>query len=203
MAIKITAYRGEHGKPNAERLQTRLGAISFGSVEAAKLYAQHPNNRADEVFESRVIKAELIITNPVMNNPHDPFIDLSIIADAIGLEKAKTIAIELKDHIFNTDNWGDLAEEYECETIDELFVKMGARAALEAIYIDAYPVFDENKYVQWFRDAGYDGLVQGGNGATACEPEYKIFSPEQARILSVVSLKEREHELDDEPALTA
>lgn len=203
MTIKATAYRGEHGKRADEALQSRLGSIAFGTVDAAKYYAKNPNNRADMVVESRVIKAEVTIEKPVMNNPHDPFIDFPIIVEAIGVDKAKQIAIELKDHIFNTNNWCELSDEHGCATVEELFEKLGVEKALDELYVDAYPVFDEEKYVQWFRDAGFDGLVQGGNGVTAMEPEYKIFSPEQAKVLSVIPLKERAHELDDEPALTA
>lgn len=201
MTIKITAYRGEHGKPDGNAFQSRLGALSFGTVESAKYYATSPNNRADLIEQSRVIKAELTISNPVMNNPHDPFIDFPIIVSAIGVEKAKTIALEQEGHIANTNNWCELSDEHQCETLTELFDKMGVEAALGELYMDAYPVFDEDRYVQWFREAGFDGLVQGGNGVTAMTPEYKVFDPKQATVLNVIELPQHEKRLESEPEL--
>jgi hypothetical protein len=197
MTIKVTAYRGEHGELDADNhFQSRLGALSFGTVEAAKTYASSPNNRDDTLITPRIIKAEITIHNPVMNDPDDPFIDFSIIIKAIGVEKALKIALEEEGHISNTDNWHELSSEHGCSSVEKLCKKLGAENALNQIYMDAYPVFDDPTYVSWFRDAGFDGLVQGGNGETGLMPEYKVFNPEQAKVLKVLILRTNDKDMN-------
>lgn len=201
MSIKIVAFRGEHGEPDGKPFHTRQGAVSFGTVAAAKLYATSPNNRDDTVVSPRIIKAEITINNPVMNQPDDPFIDFSIIMDAIGVEKAKHIALEEEGHLCNTDNWYEVAGKHKCTSLKAMFEKIGVRETLAELYIDAYPIFDSPEYVGWFREAGFDGLVQCGNGETYDMPEYKIFNHDQAQVLKVLQLKARDKDLDVESEL--
>lgn len=196
--IVVTAYRGEHGAViDGQTIQTKLGSISFGTVAAAKQYALDPNRRDDVVVDPRVMKAELTITKPVMNNPDDPFIDFTQIIEAIGIDKTKIIASELKEHVFHTDNWDEFAiekgEELGLSEDSEIFdylLEKDAQAMLSELYMDAYPVFDSQKYVDWFKAEGFDGVVQGGNGSTACEIEYKVFDPSQIKVIKTFDLKE-------------
>jgi hypothetical protein len=196
----VTAYRGEHG-PNTDNdiLHSRRGSYSFGSKEAALTYATNPNDiKKDTLHSPRLIQAQLTINNPVFNDPDDPFVDLKLLINAVGLERTIMIARAQIDHLSNTDNWADVIEAKQLdhlepkEALEQLLV-MGGDTALDELYMDAYPVFDEPDYVAWFVEAGFDGLIQGGNGETAMQAEYKIFSPEQALVLSVEPLEPVEH----------
>lgn len=179
--IPIKVYRGEHGESSGV-IHTRHGAISFGSREAAESYATQPNNPNDVPVIPRIIEAYLSLKNPVINDNEDPFIDLGHIADILGMEKAVLIATFCDDHIKNTDNWcSSFGENYE--NVADLLAH--SPEMLRELYVDAYPIFDNHGFVQWFKDAGYDGAIHGGNGETALEAEYKVFSESQIKIVKV------------------
>jgi len=182
----LIVYRGEHG-PNAGKIETQLPVISFGSKTAAKFYAENPNDRSMHASNPTVIAAYLSIKNPVINNPDDPFIEFEDIIKAVGLENAKTIAIGMGPYIVGTNNWDEnFSEEYD--SVKELITKKPER--LKELYVDAYPVFDKPEYVAMFKKAGYDGLIQGGNGETAGETEYKVFDKSQIWIIQPGKKKE-------------
>lgn len=188
-AIRVIAYRGEHGEPDGrDKFQTRLGSLSFSSIEAAKTYASSPNNRRDQVKLPRVIKAEIEILNPIFNNGEDPFVDFDILRPVIGDQRLTELARDLEPHLLNTDNFLTILDKHQCETLDQLLAKAGTDI-LDDLYVDAYPIFDESKYIDWFREAGYDGAVHRGAGATMDDVEYKIFSPDQAKVLHVTPLR--------------
>lgn len=186
--IKVTVYRGEHGTPEVgSAFQSKLGSISFGSIDSAKIYAKSPNDRSDQVQAARVIKAAIEINNPIFNNELDPFVDFVLLRPVIGDEKLIEMARDLEDHLLNTDNFLCLLDDNGCQSFDELLKKAGANI-LNDIYVDAYPVFDDPKYIGWFKEAGFDGAVHRGAGETMDDVEYKIFSSEQARVLNVTYL---------------
>ena len=187
MTVKVIAYRGEHGARSESKFQSRLGSLSFGSIEAAKTYATQPNHYHERPVDPRVYKAHITIENPIFNNPNDPFVDLDILRKAIGDEKTLQIARDLEDHLLNTNNFLELLEDHDCMTLDDLHKKLGSDV-LDLLYVDAYPVMDSETYVGWFKELGYDGAVHGGNGATALEAEYKIFDPSQAQIIKEYDL---------------
>ena len=174
----LIVYRGEHGAPDKRtRFKTRLGSISFGSEAAARYYSCQPNRNSDWVVAPRLISAFLSIRRPVMNRAGDPFIEFSEIEMSLGSAKALEMALRLAPHIENTNNWVDyLGREYE--TVSAFL--LSSKGGLEELYVDAYPVFDDIEFVQWFRSAGFDGAIHGGTGITAGETEYKIFSASQA-----------------------
>jgi hypothetical protein len=182
--IPLKVYRGEHGECSG-LIHTRHGAISFGSKEAAESYATQPNNPDDVPVSPRIIEAYLSLKNPVINDNEDPFIDLGHIADILGMEKAVQIATVCDSHIKNTDNWcSNFGEDYE--TVADLLAQ--SPEMLRELYVDAYPIFDNHTFVQWFKEAGYDGAIHGGNGETALEAEYKVFSESQIKIVKVDSI---------------
>lgn len=192
--IEVIAYRGEHGKPDPENpLQTRLGSISFGSLQGAEIYAREPNRRADRPVEPRVIEARLRINNPVPLDEEDPFIDMALLAQTLGEERAKTIALAVDGYIRNTSNWEDVCRSYGYSelpgSVEELLNEYPE--ALHKLYADVYAVLDEPEWIGWLQEAGYDGAVHAGASVTAMEREYKIFSPEQAEILNVRTLDTR------------
>lgn len=188
MTITAVAYRGEHGpKREDPGFQSRLASLSFGSLETAKTYAMSPNNTNDTVVNPRLYKVALTIDNPVMNDAHDPFIDFSVIRQAVGDDKAFQMGLELEEQLLNTDNFLELLEENACSTFTQLHGELG-NELLDNLYVDAYPVFDNKTYVDWFREAGFDGAVHGGNGVSAMEAEYKVFDAKNVRVLRTIEL---------------
>lgn len=178
----LIVYRGEHSEtPEKARLGTfdsRLGSLSFGTARAASHYAMFPNVIFESAQTPRVIPAFLSLQKPLINRPDDPFIELSEIAAAIGEKKARQIAFEQHGHITNTNNWTDNIGKRYASVAD--FLKAD-RSAIQRLYLNAYPVLDEPRYVTWFRVAGYDGGIHGGSGETTGEAEYKVFCATQVR----------------------
>lgn len=172
----LVVYRGEHGDHAGASFHTRLGSLSFGTQNAANSYALSPNDRNDDPVASRVYPCYLAIKNPAINDPDDPFIDLSTISKLVGRDKARIVAIDLADYITHTNNWQE-----DVNADDKYTTPVEAFDAGEDLYLNAYPVFDDPEYVAWFEAAGFDGAIHGGTGETACEPEYKIFDASQAR----------------------
>lgn len=167
----LLVFRGQHGISD-DVFHSRLGSLSFGDLSAAYTYATHPNNRSDKAERSRVIPAYLSITNPVIVSKDDPFISFSLIADQLGIERAVEMARELAAHI---DQYSYM-EEQGTTVAELLATDLEAVRTLDA---DAYLVFDSPKYVEWFKEAGFDGAIHLGNGETAGSVEYKVFSPDQ------------------------
>ena len=177
----LRVFRGEHGH-SSQLIHSRRGSISFASEEIAFGYATSPNDIGDTVASPRVLEAYLRILNPVISDNEDPFIDLSLIANILGVERAMDIAIKYDDRITETGNWQEnFADQYE--SVKELLAADPDR--INELYVDAYHVFDNEKYVQWFAEAGYDGAIHGGNGESSLEPEYKVFSKTQIKPISV------------------
>jgi hypothetical protein len=195
----LVVYRGEHGKaegrtassvpttgsePSREEIgyghqfHGRLGSLSFGSQEVASTYATYPNNRGDEVHSPRVYPVYLRIENPIINDQTDPFIELGRIRDALGEKEARRIALKFAGRIEHTGNWiEDLSQQYD--SVAEMLDK--DPDALRKLYFDAFPYLDDAAEVAKLKAAGYDGAIHGGNGESALEPEYKVFSESQVK----------------------
>lgn len=171
----IVVYRGEHGE-SPGLIHARTRAISFGSAAAASEYAQHPNRPGDIAVAPRVIAAYLLIANPVIDNRDDPFIEMGTIVDKLGRDKAERIARRFAAHIENTGNWVE-GFSHDYDSVEHLLDLEPGR--ITDLYLDAYPVFDDDEVVEWFAHAGYDGAIHLGNGMTALEPEYKVFDGDQ------------------------
>ena len=196
-----TVYRGEHGiNDTGLPFHTRDGSISFGTARAAKIYAESPNISSEIPEDPRVFKVHITIKNPIVANPHDPFVDLVELRPHIGDERTLEMARDLHAHLENTDNFLTLLEEHQCGDLDELVEKQGIDI-LDEIYIDAYPIFDSEKYVGWFKEAGFDGAMHKGAGETMDEQEYKIFSQDQAKILEVIPVGPKKSVKASEPAM--
>ena len=175
----MVVYRGEHGETTDGQFHTRLGSLSFGSANAATIYATSPNVKTDKKVAPRIIPAYLSIKNPIINDDQDPYIEFSTIINALGQKKAIEIAKEFSDHIVNTNNWEEISEETDVISVDEFVEKYPER--LNELYLNIYPLLDSNKIVKWFKDAGYDGAIYGGTGSTAFETEYRVFSNTQIK----------------------
>lgn len=199
-AVRVRTYRGEHGK--GAPLQSKLGSLSFGSKEVALLYAVSPNDHRMAAEEPRLIEAEIQINKPVVLDLGDPFIDGEMLKNMLGMERAWAIMERLDDHLSNTDNFGELQQTYDVYSLSDMR-KVAGDELLEQLYVDAYPVFDDPEIVGWFREAGYDGVIHGGNGESAMELEYKVFDVSQVRILSVVPAERGMFDRPEEPSVDA
>jgi hypothetical protein len=171
----MIVYRGEHGT-STEPVHSPNRAISFGTAVAASSYAISPNNRSDMPAAPRVMAAYLSIAKPVIDNRDDPFIEMGTILEKLGRDKTERIARRFAGHIENTGNWVD-GFAHDFESVEQLLDLEPER--LSELYLDAYPVFDDDEVVGWFADAGYDGAIHLGNGETALEEEFKVFDRSQ------------------------
>jgi RNA-binding protein YhbY len=170
----LVVYRGQHG--GHDGLQTRLASLSFGSLEAARGYSESPNLRHDTVVRSQIFAGLLDLRNPFIE-ADSPFLDLDVVADKLGEQEALRIALKFSTQIEKTNYWTEVAEATGASNVESL-----ARLAPERInelYFDAFHFFDDPEEVAALMRAGYDGATHHGNGATACELEYKVFDPGQ------------------------
>ena len=177
----LMVFRGEHGETADGALRTAVGSYTFtDSPEVASTYAQQPNNRklSPEAEQARVVPAYLKLENPIINTPDDPFMELGDVAKAIGRDQAISFAREHADHIMNTSNWLDnFADEYK--SVGDLLSKRPE--AINDLYMDAYPLLDDPKFVAAAKAAGYDGAIHAGNGESADAVEYRVFDADQVR----------------------
>lgn len=179
----IIAYRGEHGPLTENIFRTKLPSLSFGSLEAAKIYATLPNDRRMTPVASRVIKAELKIANPCINQTLDSFIDLSVIRDTLGHSWVERILTEFSMELKDTNVFEEMSVELGIDTVEELAAKHSE--CVDDLCIMVYHLLDNPKFIKAMKDHGYDGAIFGGSGANAGEVEYRVFDHSQARAIDV------------------
>ncbi len=179
----LLVYRGQHGRriPGAP-LQSRLPGYTFCTKEVAETYAHEPNDRRDYPMDPHVIQAYLRIEKPVFVL-EDPFAEFSHLIEVLGYDRAARIARDLDEHIQGLGLWCDSDDGLgrEFRSVADLLDRAPER--LRELYVDAYLVLDSTEYVAWFKEAGFDGAIHIGNGESACDYEYRIFSPEQALVI--------------------
>jgi hypothetical protein len=69
------------------------------------------------------------------------------------------------------------------------------------LYFDAFPLFDDPKWVERFKAAGYDGAIHGGNGESALTAEYKVFDRSQVKPVEAAPAAANDPLPDLEPHL--
>lgn len=179
----LLVFRGEHGRAGESLVQSRLGSISFGSIEAAVIYATNPNNYNDQpAKEPRVLPAFLAIRRPFVNEPDDPFVDLGMVQKVLGYEEALRVGRKFADAIENTNNWEDISERIRTAKSPNPTVRGWLRKRPENIadlYFDAYDYFDDAKEMGKLRAAGFDGATHAGTSETLGQREYKVFDAAQ------------------------
>lgn len=175
----LLVFRGEYGRRDVDGaiFQFRLGSITFADLEAAVRYARQPNDRTAIADNPRVMPAYLKIERPFMLEPDDPYLELSTIMDALGLEEAKRIACKFEAWVCRTDNWDRIRNELgEDVSIADFVARFPQR--LTELYFQAYPFLDDPVETAKLRAAGFDGAVHVGSAVTAGKPEYKVFGAE-------------------------
>jgi hypothetical protein len=174
----LVVYRGQHsGSADPE---TRLGSFTFSSAQAASLYAEQPNNRAEEARAPFVIPAYLSIQKPIVNDPTDPYIDLSVLVDGIGFDATAALAKREAARIEQTNAW---EEGFAGEFRDVEDVIARAPERLGELPLLAFAALDDRATLAALKAAGFDGAVHGGVGQTFESPEYRVF--DEAQIKSV------------------
>lgn len=168
----LVVYRGEHGDPETTLdLSTRFGSLSFGDLETARFYAHFPNRRTDESVCPRVHIAYLAIRRPVLEQPDDPFVDLTTVEAQLGRQYAERIAKKFASWVMRTSPWTN--GEIDALSVEEfLEVEPDGFARL---YMEAYPLFDDIEEVAYMKATGFDGAIYGGAGFNACETEFRVF----------------------------
>jgi ParB-like chromosome segregation protein Spo0J len=179
----LLVYRGEHSSRERD-IQHREAAISFaGDRDTASLYAEKPNNRDDRGGYSRVYPAYLRITNPVINDAFDPFLDMSVLVDAIGADAARAAALRNAEFITETNNWEENFSKYA--SVAELLEKRPD--AINEIYGLAFPFLADPIVIKALKAKGFDGAIHGGMGENSEQAEYKVF--DRSQIYSALSRK--------------
>lgn len=169
----LALYRGqsrfEYG------VESKIGSITFAMQEAsARMYAKGSG------LDAAVIKAHLVIRNPIVNTPDDRYIEYSHLIDRLGLKVATDIALQQEDWIKCTSVWEEVARERPFSEV------VGDADSLSHLYSQAWPILDDHGIVETMRSAGYDGAIHASNGATLDDVEYKVFDLLQVLPLSVV-----------------
>lgn len=177
----LVLYRGQHGSTS---IQTRLPSISFGTTSAASLYANSPNDQGKDTVAKNpnVTRAHLKIKKPMLNDVDDPFMDLSVLIDAVSDKVVRAAAVRHADHIENTNNWDDISSETGIDFVGQFLEKYPERLA--DLYTHAFPLFDDTKVIDALNDAGFDGAIYGGVGDNALEAEYRVFDKDQITVVS-------------------
>ena len=172
----LTAYRGEYGP--SDKLSTELGSYSFGTKDAANLYATEPNNFSNAAEAMKVFPAQLSIRKPVVNAPGDSYIDLPALRKALGKKEFDRVIQKNAGSIEDTQAFEDLADAKGYTSVLDLMKKNPKD--LDSLYTQLYPILDDPKSVKVLQKRGYDGAIYGGSGATGGEAEYRVFSASQA-----------------------
>lgn len=179
----LLVFRGEHGDGNRGLVQSRLGSISFGTIEAAIIYAKNPNNSKDyPARKPRVLPAFLALRRPFINKPDDPFIDLGMVQKVLGYEEAVRVGTKFADAIENTNNWEDMSDRLSTAKMPIPTVRGWLKTRpkkISDLYFDAFNYFDDRREMAKLSAAGFDGAIHAGSSETDGEHEYKVFDPAQ------------------------
>lgn len=169
MLIK-NVFRGTHGGD----IKGRSPNTYFSTEAVARIYALSPNDANDLCVNPRVYQADITITKPLVNNPHDPFITAVALVIAIGEENTRTIYLEQEAWVCSTDMWREL-QATSGLSYSGMMSKTNWLLFAQVLDVQLYPLLDNPKYMAWFKEAGYDGAIYNGSGVGGGSPEYCVF----------------------------
>lgn len=175
--LPIRVFRGEHGSidPARSGLQTLIGSLSFGTARAASHYAQKPNDDRLTPQASRVYPAYLVIKNPIINDPHEAFMEFSHLQSKIGLNLAAEFFLKNAHWIEHTDNWANIASNGGFSNVKEFHENCPDR--MSELYTQLWPLLDDPAFIKILKEKGFDGAIYQGSGDTSDEAEYRVFDP--------------------------
>lgn len=173
----LRLYRGECAHPNHETPKSYLRALYFGNVDVANVYA-NPNKNSGDYYTSRVYPVHLILERPFINQPLDPYLELSHVRNELGLSEARRIALRFASFIEETDQWRvRLNPDNKYKGVADYLNQGGS---LDKLYFQAYQFFKSFMEINRLRRSGYDGAIHRGSGVgSAHEVEYCVFSRAQ------------------------
>ena len=178
----LVVFRGEYGGHETTAddfwapFQSRLGSLTFSSLEAATLYAIDTGEPDEEKIAPRVLPAFLRIENPIFEIYDHPYVDLKDLAAGLGEVEARRIAVKFSGHIQATNNWSESYSGKFASVADLLLIEPGE---LNNLYFLAFHYLDDPREVEKLMLSGFDGAIHLGFGDID-DMEYKIFSASQA-----------------------
>jgi hypothetical protein len=113
----------------------------------------------------------LAIGHPAVNQPEDPFIELTTLEAVFGRYDAERIAKKFATWIMQTSPW--VNGEIRAKTVDEFLDTHPD--GLARLYVQAFPLFDDPEEVAHMKAYGFDGAIHGGAGLNAGGVEYRVF----------------------------
>lgn len=174
----LKLYRGECNHPGYDYPKSFPRAMYFGDLETAHAYSEYDKTSGD-YYTSRIYPVHLILERPFVNQPGDPFLCMSWVAQLLGKSEARRIAIRFAKYVEETDNW-----QYSLNLDDKwpsvaAYVNSDSDAVLN-LYFQAHRFFDSLMEVGRLRKVGFDGAIHGGSGTgSAGKAEYCVFSRNQ------------------------
>jgi hypothetical protein len=176
-------YRGEVSHPDTNHLRSKTRAFYVACIEVANRYADPTQTKAGLEDTARIYPLRISMKKPFVNQPNDPFLELSDVAARLGLLEAMRIARKFASWIEATDNWKQKINRvgYYKDVDHYLRCKDGQ---LSKLYFQAYPFFADTEEVEKLIERGYDGAIHRGNGYGSADfPEYCVFNPTQLRSI--------------------
>lgn len=178
-------YRGEFAFPDIDSIMSWGQAIYFGTQRTANIYAEVPNKPQylERGCVGRVYPARLVINNPFVNQPNNPYLDLDVFADRFGLDRAVSVALKFSEAIKDTTNWVErINPDGRYSSVREYL--FWNKEKVRNLYFAAFQYFNEEMEIYWLRALGYDGAIHQGTGwGSAEEPEYCVFDKSQIRSI--------------------
>lgn len=182
LASDMVVYRGEFAHPDSVYAQSRGKALYFGPIDVANCYAERVSNRGSEVTP-RIYPAVLVIERPFINEPTDPFLELSHVEAMLGTVEARRIAIKFRRFIEETDQWTERLNASGYYSGVAAFI-MDQPQRLSDLYFQTYRFLQDDHEVELLIKAGFDGAIHAGSGHGSAErPEYCVFDSTQVRYV--------------------
>lgn len=180
--MQNAVYRGQWCGSGG--LRSALPTMAFGTIEAARIYAEHPND--DRFAEGREIHAELFEARLIPRkiyarcgiDDHDPFFDLDVIAAEFGREVLRAIVSEHGAAVTETNGYEDLHVQTGLDLEEMIEAWPSGIAHLPPV--PGHLALRVPEFVAALQVAGYDAVMLGGCGDNALELEWHIFDPELA-----------------------
>lgn len=172
----LIVYRGECCSADISTVRSKLPSIYFGTVETANVYAK------GSFFTGtpRVYPVRLSMERPFINQPNDPFLDVSTLMELLGFDRAYGLALKYSTLIEATDHWRERLNKDERYSSLEDYLAGWPENKLGGLYFQAYPFFTDWANIQVLVRLGYDGAIHAGSGiGSAGLPEYCVFNKSQ------------------------
>lgn len=174
-------FRGEHGvlEGNIQGLHSALSSYSFSSCAVANVYAQSANDRSlwGNEAQPRLIPCYLKMENPVFTRVDDPYVDFNDLVALMGTVEAMQLFTRLSDYVEDTNAFCEINEGFGIQSLAGLINTMPQM--LEKLYVHTFRILDDDQFIAWCKENGYDGALHPGSGASMDAVEYRVFSEDQ------------------------